>query len=92
MSVSSAAEQDIAEIAEYIAADNLDAAVRLIDRFTELFQRLAQHGNLGERFQHRGIELRRFSIGNYVVFFQQIDSGIQIVRILHGTRQFEDLL
>jgi plasmid stabilization system protein ParE len=48
--LSSPAEQDIAAILEYIAKRNLDAALALVDRFTELFELIAAQPELGEQF------------------------------------------
>jgi hypothetical protein len=29
---------------------------------------------------------RSFSVGNYVIFFRPIDSGIEVARVIHGSR------
>lgn len=41
------AEADIREIADYIAADNVDAAMRLVDDLYDAFARLAEFPDLG---------------------------------------------
>jgi len=33
--------------------------------------------------------LRSFPIYNYFVFYQQFDGGIDVIRLLHGSRDFE---
>lgn len=37
-------------------------------------------------------ELRSFPVGNYLILYRQIDEGAEIVRVVHGARQWEDLL
>ncbi len=39
--LSSIAERDITRVVEYIARDNLDAALNLVDRFTQAFELLS---------------------------------------------------
>jgi toxin ParE1/3/4 len=36
--------------------------------------------------------VRRSSVGNYVIYYRPIEDGIQVLRILHGARQPEDLV
>jgi toxin ParE1/3/4 len=45
--LSSLAESDILAIWEHIAQDNISAADRLIDRFTETFEQIAQFPESG---------------------------------------------
>jgi len=35
--------------------------------------------------------LRGFPVGNYVIFYQPVDDGIEIVRVLHGARDIPEL-
>ena len=37
-------------------------------------------------------DVRRSSVGNYVIYYRPIHHGIQVLRILHGARQPEDLV
>ena len=47
---------------------------------------------LGASREHLMRELRVFPVGNYVIYYRPIDDGIQVLRILHGARQPEDLV
>lgn len=86
------AETDVESIIRYIAADNLTAAVRMIDRFTEAFELLAGQHELGERCSGRTSNLRRFTVGSYLVFYQVLDEEIVVARVIHGARQWEHLI
>jgi toxin ParE1/3/4 len=90
--LSSIAEVDVASIVQYIARDNIEASLRLVDRFTETFALLASQPDLGESCSGRTINLRRFSIGSYLVFYLSMDDEIVIARVLHGARQWEHLI
>ncbi|MEG3934909.1 type II toxin-antitoxin system RelE/ParE family toxin [Microcoleus sp. T2B6] len=35
--------------------------------------------------------LHSFPIGNYVVFYREIENGIDVIRVLHGSRDIEDI-
>jgi plasmid stabilization system protein ParE len=46
---------------------------------------------MGEAVDHIRLGLRRVTHGNYLIFYEPRESGILLVRVLHGTRKFEDL-
>jgi toxin ParE1/3/4 len=83
------ADKDVGDIWLYIAADNPTAADRMIDRFTRAFDLLADNPEMGEAQEHLRPGLRRFVIGNYLIFYQPAAEGILIVRVLHGARRYE---
>ena len=87
--LSSVAEEDVCDIWLYIADDNVAAADRLLDRFTRTFELLAKNPQIGQAQDHLRPGLRRFVVGNYLVFFQPCDDGLLIVRVLHAARQIE---
>lgn len=33
-----------------------------------------------------------FPVGNYLILYRPIEAGVEIVRVLHGARQWRDLL
>jgi len=46
---------------------------------------------MGEVFQAKSDGCRLFSSGRYVIFFRNIDDGIQVLRIVRGERDLENL-
>ena len=36
--------------------------------------------------------LRMLPAGSYLILYQQVDKGVEIARVLHGARQWQDLL
>ena len=54
------AEVDVLDIWEYIAADNVPAADRLIDRFTNTYKKLARNPSMGVKQEQYRLGLRCF--------------------------------
>jgi toxin ParE1/3/4 len=86
------AEEDVGDIWLYIAADNIDAADKLIDRFTHLYEQLATNPDMGPAQEQYRKDLRCFPVGKYIIFYRPIDDGIEVFRVLHGARHLDDLL
>jgi toxin ParE1/3/4 len=63
-----------------------------VDRFTELFELIAAQPELGEQFGDPRRQVRRTSLGNYVVVYQLLPEGVVIVRVLHGAQDWQALL
>jgi toxin ParE1/3/4 len=86
------AHLDLVEIGVYIAEDNLEAALRLLDAMQAKFQLLARSPELGRKREELAPGLRSFPAAhNYLVFYKPIDNGIEIIRVLHGSRDIEPL-
>ena len=89
--VSGDARADLDEIWFYIAQDNPDAADKLNHTLLSRFRKLAsmpQMGRLREELSHG---LRSFPVGRYIIFYRPKEDGIEIVRVLHGARDFPPL-
>jgi len=85
------ARRDLNEIWEYIAQENLDAAERLVERIEELCALLAERPQLGRRREELAPGLRSFPAGSYFIFYQPIADGIEVVRVLHASRDIDSL-
>jgi toxin ParE1/3/4 len=85
------AEADLIEIWTYIAQDSLASADKLLDEIDEKSRTLAPSPFIGKARDELGAKIRSFPIGNYVLFYQPIENGTEIVRVLHGARDIEAL-
>jgi toxin ParE1/3/4 len=79
-------DNDVFEIASYVARDNLPAALHLIDVIDEKLRLLAEFPHLGPARDDLGPSLRSFPLGNYVIYYRPRPDGIDVVRVLHGAR------
>ena len=86
------ADADLEQIANYIADQNAEAALRFIRELREKCYRLAD-APLGypllPHFEHLGI--RRRPVGRYLILYR-VDRTIEVIRILHTARDYERLL
>ncbi|MBD1995041.1 type II toxin-antitoxin system RelE/ParE family toxin [Leptolyngbya sp. FACHB-541] len=83
------AELDLLDIWDYIADDSMDRADEFLDRIEEKLQLLARNPGLGRKRDELLPGLQSFPIGNYVVFYKEIKGGIDVIRVLRGSRDIE---
>ena len=89
--VSDAASADMEEIWLFIAQDDSGAADRFLRSIVSRFPTLASMPQMGRQREELAARLRSFPVGNYVIFYRPIAGGIEIVRVLHGARDFPPL-
>lgn len=82
------ARQDLAEIGRYIAekSQSRETALRFLDNVSTRCELYASQPALGEHCPDLGANVRQFAVGNYIVFYEGMADGIQILRVLHGSR------
>ncbi|MDZ8109051.1 MAG: type II toxin-antitoxin system RelE/ParE family toxin [Nostoc sp. DedQUE12a] len=85
------AVSDLDNIYEYIASNDLSILGRLLNRFTELFRKLAAMPGIGRNRPELGEGIKSFPSGNYVIFYRTVEGGIEIMRVLHGARDIEKI-
>ena len=86
------ARADLREIGRYIARDNRPRAISYVEELRESCRRLAEHPRMGRVRPELRSGLRSLSHGDYVIFYEPLQDGAQIVRILHGARDARPLL
>lgn len=90
------ATQDIDDHAAYIAGRNPRAAYRFLDMVEETFDLLARHPRIGSRrLDYMVAGLRAFPVRDfqsYVVLYFVSGGRVQIVRVVHASRDLEALL
>ena len=88
---SPSARRDLLEILEYIARDKPGAALRHVERLEEECWALANNPQMGAARDDLLPHLRAWSVGKYVIFFRPADDGIEVVRVVHGARDYGKL-
>jgi toxin ParE1/3/4 len=85
------ADDDIFGIVEFIARDKPEAARNWMRKIRETCNTIATQPNMGESRPGFGVPgCRSFSIGNYVIFFREIEGGIEVARVIHGNRDMRN--
>ena len=85
--LSADAQQDLEGIAEYIARDKASAAKKFIMKLKARFRYMGANPHCGERFAGTdGLDYRRLSAWNYVIYYRLSDKRVLISRIVHGYR------
>jgi toxin ParE1/3/4 len=84
------ARTDLEEIWDFIADHSQERADSFVDRLDESIQTLALNPNLGRQRNELAEGLRSFPVGRYLIYFPLPD-GIDIVRVLHGSRDLSPL-
>ncbi|MFN9645207.1 MAG: type II toxin-antitoxin system RelE/ParE family toxin [Cyanobacteriota bacterium] len=85
------ASGDLAEIWEFIAADNPAQADAFIDLIDANFQNLSRHPDAGRRRDKLLGGLRSLPVERCLIFHLQDDVCLRIVRVFHGARDVEDV-
>ncbi|MBT6456286.1 MAG: type II toxin-antitoxin system RelE/ParE family toxin [Gammaproteobacteria bacterium] len=82
------AKLDLKDIANYIAEDNKKAALAYIKLLRGKCKKLSDAPKIGTQ---RGA-LRMFPVGSYLLFYREVKNGIEIIRILHASRNVEKII
>lgn len=89
---SAAARDDLLEIWEYIARDNLEAADRVEREIENAILKLAKNPEMGHRRPDLSSRPIRFwSVHSYLIVYVPA-RPIEVARILHGYRDIAELL
>jgi len=87
------ADEDIVSYGNYLSNRNVSAANRFADAVDATIEMLRHNPELGERL-HADLtgQIRYRTIAgfkNYLIFYRRVDSVLEIVRVLHGARDYE---
>lgn len=90
--VAEAAQEDLKETWSYVAEHNSEAANNLVKEIVRGFATLRDHPHMGRKQDDLRVNLRSFAIKNHVIFYQPFEGGIEILRVLHGSRDIGNIL
>jgi len=83
------AETDLKAIWNYISEYNEDSANKFIRDISKKFELLAQNNQIGRRRDDFIIEMRVFPFKKYYIYYFPNEEGVEIYRVLHGSRDIE---
>lgn len=78
------AESDMELIADFIAKDNKNAAIKMLKQFYNAFEKLSEYPNIGiKRLDFTYKDVRFYVIKkNYLIVYAIVEDTIHILRIL----------
>ncbi len=86
------AEEDLLDIWLYIAQDNLTAEDAWVEQLGDAAWRLAENPGMGRLRPELLPNIRSFPVGDYILFYQEFENGIELIRVLSACRDLERLL
>src|SRR6476469_7107440 len=90
-SFSDAAVQDLNEICDYLAREDVRVASRFFDAVRKKCKLVADFPGMGKRYEQLAPQLRGFTIEKYLVFYYVRENGVDIVRVVSGRRDLDAL-
>ena len=83
------ADLDLDSIWNFIAADDIRAAERQIDRIGKVFQMLVENPLAGRERPELRKELRSFPVGSYMIFYTAVSDGVEIIRVMNSRQDID---
>ena len=85
---------ELVEILDYLTNElnNPSAAIRLVNELEERIKILNMFPKLFTSKVHNGIQIYKFNIQNYSVFYSIENSNILICHIFYSKRNFSDII
>lgn len=92
-SLTPAARADLVDIDDYIRKDSAEAAERVRARLRQAMRKLAEYPGMGHLREDLADEpLRFWTLYSYLIIYRAAERPIQILRIVHGSREVRQLL
>jgi toxin ParE1/3/4 len=89
--ISPRASDDLLKIWNYIADESEANADAFIDKIYETMELLARQPGLGRHRDELAPGIQSFPVGRYIIFYRVVAGAIEIVRVLHGARDIENI-
>lgn len=89
--ISPLAESDLENVWDYFSQYSIESAKQIIKEFGQKFDLLADNPKIGRSHDEFIVNLRSFPHKKYVIFYFPTEIGIEVYRVLHGSRDIEDL-
>ncbi len=87
--ISPRAKSDLIEIWDYIAEDSEDRADFFVAKIHAKFLTLAERPGVGRARDELEKGIRSFPVGRYIIFYRPLADGIEVVRVLHASRDVD---
>ena len=88
--ISRQADRDLEDMWVYLAQNDSLSADLFLAKVLDKFPMLAQFPEMGSSRKELAEELRSFPVKPYIIFYKRIETYIEIVLILHQSRDIEN--
>ena len=82
---------DLEEIWVYYSEVSEKTVEKILRQITEKFPKLLNFPEMGRERNELLIGLRSFPTGKFIIFYQETDFGIEIVRVVHSSRDIQQV-
>jgi toxin ParE1/3/4 len=89
--ISPSAIRDLEKISDYYAENGVEAGERFLNKFTKKCRYLTQFPRIGRSYEHLQAGMRGLLVDNHIIFYQLLNDGIEILRVVRGNRDLESL-
>jgi|688.fasta_scaffold11257_3 toxin ParE1/3/4 len=90
--ISPSAEADMKAISCEMSQFSENSGSKWLKGIRDVFDTLERHPDVGELRSEFSIRhCRSFTFGRYVIFFRQYIGGIEIARVIHGSRDLRNI-
>ena len=85
------ASRDLNKITTYFASHNIDKGEQLLATFNKKCKQLIKFPKMGRSYEEIRPNLRGLPLNGYIVFYQITEDILEILRVVHGSRDLENL-
>jgi toxin ParE1/3/4 len=87
------AKQDVNDIWDYIADDNIEAADQVVESLESAMLKLAKNPGIGHwREELTDKRHRFFLVRSYLIVYRHETKPLKIIRVLHAARDVQSIL
>jgi toxin ParE1/3/4 len=83
--------RDLNDISEYFVSRNIQVGERLLQDFDRKCVKLAQSPQMGKSYAAIRPCLRGIPLDGYIIFYEVMDDGITILRVVSGRQNLDTL-
>ncbi|MCK5242229.1 type II toxin-antitoxin system RelE/ParE family toxin [bacterium] len=90
--ITAEAKKDLLEMWLYIAEENIKAADRFLEKIDKKIKMISRNPAMGIKRQELASQIRSLVADKYVVFYLIRKNQIDIIRVLHASRDVNSII
>ena len=87
--LASLARSDLQEMSRYVGKRNPAAAEKILDELIDRFELIGSQPAIGAPRDDLLEGMRHTVVGRYVIYYRSAKKGIDILRVIHGSRDID---